>query len=160
MENIVTDNIKEIIIKALDYYDKNTLKYTEYINYSKIELFENSKEIKFYLNDKEIFKANYQLAGYYDNTNNIWIWGWLLPLNNKNTSLARDLLEYGLKLDIDTINNEQIFIKSLLLNSRYIVTDNIGMDINMAIFSFILKEKILFIYPHIIDQITFYFFIT
>ena len=163
MENIkdIIDikDIKDIIINALDYYDQNTSKYKKYVFSNKIRLVENNKEIKFLLDD-ETFTASYELAGYYDTTNNIWIWGWLLPINNKNTLLSRELLNYGLKLDIDIINNDQIFIKNLLLNSRYVVTDNIGMDINLAIFSYILKEKILFIYPHKVDQIIFYYFIT
>lgn len=163
MENtqgtIEIKDIKEIIISALDYYDRNTTKYKKYVFNNNIILIENNKEIKFILDNNETFTASYELAGYYDITNNIWIWGWLLPIDNKKTLLSRDLLSYGLKLDIDTINNDQIFIKNILLNSRYIVTDNIGMDINLAIFSYILKEKILFIYPHKNDNIIRYYFI-
>jgi hypothetical protein len=150
-------DIKDIIIKALDLFDQQRFKYEEYFK-NKIEII-NNHEIKFISNDGQGFKANYEYCGYYDIVNSIWVWGWLLPLSNSQTSLSRSLLNYGLNLDIESINNEQIFIKNLLLNSRYIVNDPVGMDINLAIFSLILKEKILFIYPHKNDNIIRYYFI-
>jgi len=158
-ENYV-ENIKEIIIKSIDLYDRKCNKYLEIMT-SRPEIIKDINKIRFYSkNDELLLEANYQYAGYYDTNNNIWVWAWLLPLTNNNTKLSRDLLQYGLKLDVDSINNDQIFIKNLLLNSRFIIKDKIGLDINLAIFSFILKEKILFIYPHVINDITIYYFIT
>jgi len=151
-------NIKDIIIKALDLYDKKTSKYIQYIN-NKIDFISDNK-INFYSNDGQIFNTYCELGGYYDIENCIWVWGWLLPIPNSGTILSRSLLNYGLNLDIISINNEQLFIKNLLLNSRYIVNDSVGMDINLAIISFILKDKILFIYPHKNDKIIKYYFIT
>jgi hypothetical protein len=149
-------NIKDIIINALELYDKKTIKYYEYIN-NKVEFINN--KIIFYSNDDEKLETLFDLCGYYDIVNCIWIWGWLLPISNTQSSLSRELLNYGLSLDIYSSNNEQIFIKNLLLNSRYIVNDQVGMDINLAIFSFILNEKILFIYPHKNDNIIKYYLI-
>ena len=153
-------NIKDMIIKSIDLYDKQYIKYLDIIN-SRSEIIKESNRIKFYSKDDEILlDAKFQFAGYYDPNNNIWIWAWLLPLTNNNTKLSRELLEYGLKLDINSINSDQIFIKNLLLNSRFIIKDKIGLEINLAIFSFILKEKILFIYPYKINDIIIYYFIT
>lgn len=155
------ESIKEIIITSLDLYDRNNIEY-DYIIKSKVDIIKDTNNIMFYSkeDDTVLFKGHYQIAGYYDLTNNIWIWGWLLPITNRNTKLARELLEYGLKLDINSINSDQVFIKNLLLNSRFIIKDKIGLEINLAIFSFILKEKILFIYPHINNDVVFYYFIT
>lgn len=160
MNDYINDksNIKDIIIKSLDLYDRKIFKYNKYIK-NKVEIINNNK-ITFNSDDGEKFHASYECAGYYDTVNSIWVWGWLLPMPNSDTSLSRSLLNYGLNLDIETINNEQIFIKNLLLNSRYIINDSVGMEINLAIFSFILKEKILFIYPHVNDNIIKYYFIT
>jgi hypothetical protein len=52
-----------------------------------------------------------------------------------------------------------MFYKGLLLNSRYIVSDKIGLEINLAIFSSLLKDKILFIYPRKKDNMIVYYFI-
>lgn len=151
-------DIKEIIIKALNLYDRQRFKYEKYIK-NKIDII-SSNDIRFESNDGQVTKAKYEYCGYYDIVNSIWVWGWLLPISNSNTILCRSLLNYGLNLDIESINNEQIFIKNLLLNSRYIVNDPVGMDINLAIFSLILKDKILFIYPHKNNNIIRYYFIT
>jgi hypothetical protein len=159
MENLDIDKLRDFIIKALDLYDKNNLKYSDQIN-SKMELSKNDDGdfiAKFFHNKNQIFKAYCQTLGYYDILNKIWIWGWLLPINNNETQISRELLDYGLKLDILQTNAEQIFYKSLLLNSRYIVNDKIGLDINLAIFSSLLKEKILFIYPRKIDNIIIFY---
>jgi hypothetical protein len=159
-ENYI-ENIKEIIINSIELYDRKYIKYREIMK-SRSEIIKDINKIRFYSKEDELLlEVNYQYAGYYDMNNNIWIWAWLLPLTNNNTKLSRDLLQYGLKLDVNSINNDQIFIKNLLLNSRFVIKDKIGLDINLAIFSFILKEKILFIYPHVINNdITIYYFIT
>lgn len=154
------EEIKEIIIKSLDLYDINAIKYSNIFK-SRVEVSKETNIIKFYSKEYELLLvASYQYAGYYDVNNNIWIWSWLLPLTNNNTKLARELLEYGLKLDVNSINNDQIFIKNLLLNSRFIIRNKVGLDINLSIFSYILKEKILFIYPHAINDIILYYFVT
>ena len=154
------EDIKEIIIKSIDLYDRNTIKYLKILK-SRVEVTKEKNIIKFYSKEDELlFVGSYQYAGYYDINNNIWIWSWLLPLTNNNTKLARDLLEYGLKLDVNSINNDQIFIKNLLLNSRFIISNKVGLVINLSIFSYILKEKILFIYPHEINDIILYYFVT
>jgi hypothetical protein len=156
------DDLREFIIKSLDLYDKNTLKYRKYLN-SKVKLpkdnYNKDSNIEFITSDEELTKFSYQILGYYDNINNIWFWGWLLPLNNDETQISRELLYYGLKLDINSVNAEQMYLKGLLLNSRYIVDNKIGLDINLAIFSYILKDKILFIYPIKTEKIIVYYVI-
>ena len=160
MEELNIDKLRESIIKALDLYDKNNLKYKDYIN-SKIEIIQhNNDNIAIFIHNKnEIYKAKCQIFGYYDILNTIWFWGWLLPLSNNETILARELLDYGLKLDISNINAEQLFYKGILLNSRYIVNNKIGLEINLAFYSSLLKDKIQFIYPRKIDNIIVFYFI-
>lgn len=136
--------LKQLIIKALDLYDRNNLKYYEYINCNNV-IFKNN--IEFHLNDNDKKSAEYEIIGYYDVTNSIWIWGWLLQVKYNDTELSRELLMYGLKLDPSIINAEQLYLKNLLLNSRFIVNDKIQLEINLAIFSYLLKKKFLFIYP-------------
>ena len=160
MEDLNIDKLRGSIINALDLYDKNNLKYIQYINSDiKITPYESHNIATFFNNDDEIFKAKCQVFGYYDILNTIWFWGWLLPLPNNETILARELLNYGLKLDISDSNAEQLFYKGILLNSRYIINNKIGLEINLAFFSSLLKDKILFIYPRKIENMIIFYFI-
>jgi len=138
--------LKQLITKALDYYDKNNLKYYKYINSSNI-IFNDKNNIEFYLDDNDKLNGTYEILGYYDVLNSIWIWGWLLQVKYDDIELSRELLMYGLKLDPTIINAEQLYLKNLLLNSRFTINDNVQLDINLAIFSYLLKKKFLFIYP-------------
>jgi len=150
--------LKELVIKALELYDKSNTKYAEYIN-SKFNIMNELNDYgHFELHDKKI-NANYQIIGYYDIINKIWIWGWVTQIHNNLTELSRELLDYGLKLDVASINAEQIYLKGLLLNSRYIVNEKISLDINIAIFLYILNKKILFIYPKKTEDKIIYYFI-
>ena len=153
------NDLKNLIIKSLELYDLNNSKYAKHLN-SKVSIKNDSSDIEFLLED-ESFKATFQILGFHDFKNNIWIWSWLTQLNSKLTILSRELLNYGLKLDPSEINAEQLYLKALLLNSRYIIDNKVGLDINLSIFSYILKEKILFIYPYKNDEtnITFYYVI-
>ena len=152
MTNYDVEELRETIIKALEYYDNKNESYKYIHNQSKMK-YDN---ITLFDKKGNVYHKEYEIIGKYDNTNNIWIWGWLLPYENKKTSIARYLLEYGLQLDVLNINSEQLFIKSLLTNSRYIVNDIIGLEINIAIFSYLLKDKISFIYPYKNNDITIY----
>ena len=155
MNNYKIDELKDTIIKALELYDKTNYKYSKELK-SEIEI--HQYEALFNIDDKTI-KYDYEILGYYDISSKVWTWGWLLPINNDLTLLSRDILNYGLKLDVVSINAIQIFFKTLLLNSRYIVSDFVGLEINIAIFFYLLKNKILFIYPHKKDNIIKYYII-
>jgi hypothetical protein len=138
-------SLNQFIIKVLDYYDKQTLMYYEHITNNNVKINENTNEIIF--NDET--KYNYELLGYFDNANNIWIWGWILPQYNiKETRIARNLLDYGLKLEPETNITEHLYIKSLLVNSKISIDTSIQLDINLAIYSYLSHDRFLFIYPY------------
>jgi hypothetical protein len=155
MNNYKIDELKDTIIKALELYDEINYKYSKELE-TEIEI-QNYKAI-FNINDK-IIKYDYEILGYYDIPSKVWTWGWLLPIYNDLTLLSRDILNYGLKLDVVSINAIQIFFKTLLLNSRYIVSDFVGLEINIAIFFYLLKNKVLFIYPHKENNVIKYYII-
>jgi len=100
--------LNEIVKKALDYFDTKTLQYLYLIKNQdiKINTIDNLITFRF---DSENEKYNYELLGYYDNINGIWIWGWVLSyLNYKDISLGKFLLDYGLKLAPDTTTQEHL----------------------------------------------------
>jgi len=149
MSNDNIDNLKDFIIKSLDYYDKKNSKYINNktkVNNNKIIIYKNKNQMKD-SNNNILLEASTEIIATYDLTSKIWVWGWVLPFYNDKTMLSKYLLNYGLELDLININSEQLYLKSLLTNSRYIINDDVGLDINIAIFTYLLKDKIIFIYP-------------
>jgi hypothetical protein len=144
MEN---NSLNQFIKKAIEYYDEQNITYIDTINTSDIILNTDSTIIIFKIDGEEKI-YDYELLGYFDNQNNIWIWSWLLiNLTSDQIMIARELLNYGLKLEPLSNSSEHFFIKSLLVNSRIMIEEDIQLEINLAIFSYIIKKKIKFIYP-------------
>ena len=141
-----TDSLNQMIKKAYDYYDNMTISHYELIKSDDIMILERDNEITFNINKKTY---NYEILGYFDNINLIWIWSWVLPQFNSNlTKIARELLNYGLKLEPESNISEHLFIKSLLVNSRISIEDSIQLDTNLAIYSYLSPNKFKFIYPY------------
>lgn len=148
MEN---DSLNQFIKKALQHYDSQNLANLTILQVPdanvKFSLNANTNTITFILDDKEK-TFDFELLGYFDNQAHIWIWAWLLTdLNSEQTKMSRELLNYGLKLEPSSNSVEHFFIKSLLVNSRVSIEEDIQLDTNLAIFSYIIKNKIKFIYP-------------
>ena len=64
----------------------------------------------------------------------------------KQIKTCRDILSYGLSLEPGSNSNEHFFIKSLLINSRILIQEDTQLEINLAIFSYLAKAKIGFIF--------------
>jgi hypothetical protein len=138
-------SLNQFLNTVLEYYDDQTQKYYNDIKNHNIKINENTNEITF--NENKIYK--YELLGYFDNINKIWVWGWILPQYNTNeTKIARNLLEYGLKLEPETNISEHLLIKSLLVNSKILIDTSTQLDIYLAIFSYLSRDRFLFIYPY------------
>jgi hypothetical protein len=138
-------SLSQFIKHALEYYDNQNFSYFELIDNQDVVI--TIESITFNIKKKsKIF--DYEILGYYDNQNRIWIWGWVLAdLDSTKTKLCRELLNYGLKLDPSSNSTEHFILKSFLLNSRIKIDEYIELEIKLAIFSYILKDKIYFIYP-------------
>ena len=90
----------------------------------------------------------------------------MTELNANQTLLSRELLNYGLKLEPSSNSLEHFYIKALLVNSRVKIDEDIQLETNLAICSYLTKNKILFIYPRRrylnnekTKYVTFYYFI-
>jgi len=143
------ESLNEFIKKALIHYDNQNIKYLSMLklNHENVIFNSDNTEITFiYDNKKDIF--DFDMLGYFDNQNKIWIWGWLLSDANQ-TSLSRELLNYGLKLESSSNSIEHFYIKALLVNSRIKIEEDTVLETNLAICSYLIKNKILFIYPRI-----------
>jgi hypothetical protein len=135
------DFLRELLIKALEYYDHKRVQYKHLldIEVENINIDFNNRLINF--NDD---KYKFEILGYFD-TLNIWIWGWCLKDFDVRYDInCKSLLDYGIKLKEDT----NMLIKSILINSRIQIEEEEQLYINLAIYNYLLKERIKFIYRH------------
>ncbi len=148
MDDINQPNVLNTLIdKSFNFYDYQNNKYKEYLNEDDITVTRDKNIIKFNNLDKE-FK--YELLGMFDNTTNIWMWGWMIPdfLYNE-TNLVRKLLNYGLKISpsiITPISDEKLYLKTQMVNSRFLLNGQFQLDLHLAIASYLVKDSIKFIY--------------
>ena len=161
------DSLNQFIKKALQHYDNQNLINKEILDIpdSQVKFSIETNTITFKFDEKEK-TFDFEMLGYFDNQSHVWIWAWLLTdLNSEQTKMSRELLNYGLKLESTSNSIEHFFIKSLLVNSRISIEEDIQLDTNLAICSYIIKNKIKFIYPRkrYIDKsnnyVTFYYLI-
>ena len=83
---------------------------------------------------------NYEVLGEYNFKKKIWYWSYILPkYNSILTSKARQLLNYGAKID-ESNNNEQLLIKNLLINSTIKIKEYINIIFIINIAQYLLKN--------------------
>ena len=162
------ESLSQFVKKAIEHYDNQKMKYYNFINIQDVHINETTNEISFYIEDSTKPHINEcEVLGYFDNQSHVWIWGWLLNgLDVKQTKISRELLNYGLKIEPVDNSLEHFFIKSLLINSRISINEDIQLDVNLAIYSYLSRDKYSFIYPRkrFIDDkktkwVTFYYVI-
>lgn len=138
-----------LLKSALTYFDHNNIKYKDFINDDNVEIKSKTNQINFIKKKKNY---NYNILGILDNNTNVWIWGWLLPHKSFNEKKkVIDLLNYGLKISLnysEKISTLDFYLKTQLLNSRFLLNDNIQLDIHLALSAYLLKKQSKFIYPY------------
>lgn len=134
-----------VVAKALEYYDANNEIYNKLINKVGFVRYKDGKndqeKNEIYLFDKDdnlIFKSHYEYLGMYRNIESVWIWSWSIPsFLRKNTDMSRKILNYGLE------QQDNIFLKGELVNSRTKVTNVIQIDIKVALTSYLSKQPMI-----------------
>jgi hypothetical protein len=159
------DNIVNFIKKSLEYYDNQTNENKMYLENTKMELtrmnYDNNiitanSLYKIIKDSNVISEGNYELLGIFDFQTKIWISGWAIMMEAGNialNSLSRELFDYVYNLQLNNSSYDIAlykYIHNLLINSRILIEDSIELDIYLASISYLLKNKIKFIYPHII----------
>ena len=131
----INDGIGQFILKSLEYYDKQQEKYEELINSKNYEI-DNNNEIKINIKGQEPIYGSYEILGYYYMEPKVWVWSWVLnQINSESVEISKNLLNYGLKLEPRDVS-EHFYIKTLLVNSRILIDDEIQLDPNLAIYSY------------------------
>lgn len=153
--------ISYIITKSLENYDKQNKKYKDIINaYNNKEYhideddtldiitFTNTK------NSKIVYKFKWEYLGLFDNQTKMWFWGWsIVQAAQKHKQFSRDLLNYGLDITLDNLdsnkyNTDNLFIRTLLINTKIKFTYEYQLNIFLAICCFISKTNISCLYPY------------
>ena len=137
-------DIKNIINKSLLNYDISNEKYESFINSNKHPEI-NMKKNKIIFKDKQF---DYEILGIFDDQTKIWLWSWLIPsINQESIQISRFLLDYGLNLTPNVEMKDQLFLKTQLTNSRFILEDAFQLEIHLSICSYISNKNIKFLYP-------------
>jgi hypothetical protein len=141
-KNNITNLSYSIIKDSLDYYDKyqpDIQKILSKIEYIKINIGDNvNDEYMFYdSNDKIILKSKIETLSIYIPQNKTWKWSWSVPFAKyKNTLISREILKYAFTLDTDN----DLFLKSTLVNSKIVIQNNYQIDIYLALSSLLSKK--------------------
>jgi len=128
------ENIKNFIIT----YDFLTTQFNKL--YPKINSvkFEDStsdlNESHIYLNNNKFI---YNVVGNFDNSTNIWEWGWVNEDVKNKTYFLRVLFLYGIEIN----DKNDKFFKNILINSKIKITDLMNIDIILAITIGLLKSS-------------------
>lgn len=154
------DNSRDLVLNSLNYYDKNNMnneKIYKKFNYYTINRSDNDLDhstIHFFDKNKQlIFKSRYEVIGVYNVEAGFWTWGWAAPSLKKNyIQIVRKLLNYGLDLEP---GEDGFFLKAELITSRFQVTNDIQLDIHVAIASYLSKKPMIYKLirdPELIEQ--------
>jgi len=148
-ENYVVDSI---IKNSLEYYDNyqqkiqnilNNLEYVKIINNQNI----NDEYIFYDSNDNIILKSRIETLSIFTPQNNTWKWSWSVPFAKyKNTLISRKILEYAFTLNSDS----DFLLKSTLINSKIIISNQYQLDIYLALAANLSKNPFIFriyLYP-------------
>ena len=139
------NSLKQLVKKSLLNYDIKNEKFKEILK-TKENIFKKDSATLEFNNLNKKFKFN--ILGIFDYSKKIWIWSWLVPSYSYNHILyTKKLLDYGIKLNPDKVDKEFLWIKSQLVNSRFLLDDSMQLDIHLAIISYLLKDNFDFVYP-------------
>ena len=146
------DNKIEVLIKkSLEHFDKqnydNSKLISQRVDFRSEDTIELNKSRVSHI--VEILESKYyfeQLA-IFDVQTKTWIWSWSIPIIFKElVNESKYLLNYGLSLEPKINQEDFYYLKVLLTNSRIKIDDDIQLDILLSICSYLLGNRIKFIY--------------
>lgn len=141
-------NTIKAAIEEHDIYEYKIINLLKKIEYLKIINNKNlTPRINFYDSDKKlILDSGFEIVGKYNQKNNLWQWGWSMGfINNNQNFISRNILEYCFKLKSDIPN--EILLKSILLDSKHIIKNNLHLEILIALSSYLSKFHFIFKLP-------------
>jgi hypothetical protein len=135
----ITDSIIKTSLEYYDNYQPEIQNIIDKINYIKIIDRNNiNDEYVFYdFDNKKIFSSKIEILSIYIPQTKTWKWSWSMPFAKyKNTLISREILNYAF-----TLNSENdLFLKSTLINSKIIIKNEYQMDIYLAMSALLSKK--------------------
>lgn len=147
-----TNYFNPIVRNSLEYYDSYQPKIQSILN--KIEYIKivdgnniNDEYIFYDSDDKPFFKSRIEQLGMFVPYDNSWKWSWSIPFAKfQNTFISRKILEYAFTLNSST----DLHLKSTLISSKLIISNQYQIDIYLALASMLSKKPFvlkLYLYP-------------
>lgn len=144
----MSKNINELVLNSTTFYYKHILS-----NHHKYVM----ETSNITLNKDNIYFGNFnktcsfEILSIYNTKNHVWTWSWALyNIESELIQVSKELLNYGLKLELtnNDLTDEHLYLKSLLVNSRFKVETYIEMRYIKHIISYLLKKSNQFIYEY------------
>jgi len=138
-KNIYFNTIKTAI-EENDIYEFKILNFLKKIEYIKIHNNPNlTPRIKFFDSNKNLLlDSAFENVGIYKQKNNTWLWAWSMnSINNNQNFISRNILSYSFKLKSDI--SSEFLLKSILLDSKYKINNNLQLDILLKLSSYLSK---------------------
>ena len=137
------DNYKKFVTVSLSEYDKNIKEQKKiFKNATAYEIkqtdnnMENDKFMFYNNDDEKIIEADFEVISTYTSIHDLWTWGWGTPTFSKKwTRIITKILNYGFSLD----PKKEYHLKTELINSRFVISDPLQIDIHLAIASALSK---------------------
>ena len=144
---------KKLLSNALENYDIIYKKSKDYYLIMSNDINKKFNE-RFILKSEKIvlnMKYEVELIGSYILDQQIWIWGWLT--NDTKIYSIVDWCYKSIKSDIDLYNST---IRSMILNSKFIISDIIQLDILNSLALYLYKSDLILEYKYQ-NNIIYYF---
>ena len=165
-------NLTDLIKKSLETFDDQNTNATELIQKYEGRIFGFENPVMRFNNENFIF----EILGVYDPNTKVWIWSWAIPIINPDYIYeTSQLFKYGLTkkiIDDNTTVQEfmylkedkefskiNFYIKTVFLNSRILINNNLELEILLAISSYILGNRIRFIFKEENTDLVYYYLI-
>lgn len=120
----------EDLDKYIINYDKSKQKFnTKFTKINSIKFKDSDIDLKpsiIYINDVAF---EYNIIGRFDDSTNIWEWGWVNEFIKNKIYFINQLLRYS----IEVIEEKDALIKNILNNSKIQISNKINIDIILAI---------------------------
>lgn len=142
--------INNLISKSLLNFDILREKYHYLINdkINKPMIDSEKNKIIFTIDKNKTETFDYEVLGILDQQTKTWLWSWLIPtINQESMVISRNLLNYGLNLNTKSSTRDHLFLKTQLTNSRFVLENDVQLDLHLAICCYISKQNIKFLYP-------------
>jgi hypothetical protein len=141
----------EDLIEIFKVYDLKNLEYNKYIRHQNVTNNKYTNLITMHFDNNETVSFNCEFAGMFDSTTKIWTWSWVMPeYPCYEVSLSYQLLNHAITYYNSNIESLYNFYRSVLTNSHIIFNDELELDNHIAIITYQLRNRIKFIYNHII----------